>query len=532
MMRAAMATRVAAAVFAVALVGLLLLHSGSEPHYRLNEATAIRAAATDAKVAAFLRRHPYTRAESIALDRRLRRVTFFDGPRVVLDAAVDPRGRVRFTQEHRPNAPESGSRVANSPWVLALLAALFVLATAVAPLRRLRNLDVAALVSFTAIVVMINERLVVASAAAAVVPLAYLICRCLWLALRPAGAGAPATPLFGRLTEGMEAVARRRLLLEILGAAGVAFLVVTLTSAGESDVASASLSGATELLHGRAPYGHIVSSVVHGDTYPLLTYVLYIPGAVLTPVTDAFSDRTGALVVTAAAGLAAAVAIWRTAARAGEGGSLAGPLAVLAWLCFPPVLLTASGGSNDMVLAALLAWALCLAAAAGRSTLLLTAAAWTKVVPLALAPVWLARLERRQVPRALAAAAGLTAALCLWLFALDGTGAVGDMLDALSFQFQRGSFHAPWIPFGIEWLQPVVQAGLVAAVAGLALRARTDAEFARDPVRIAAALGAVLLWVQVAANYWTWAYLPWVLPFVLASLLSDPRSSAAGSVTR
>ena len=33
--------------------------------------------------------------------------------------------------------------------------------------------------------------------------------------------------------------------------------------------------------------------IFHGDTYPLGTYVLYLPGAILMPVTDAFSDPTG-----------------------------------------------------------------------------------------------------------------------------------------------------------------------------------------------------------------------------------------------
>ncbi len=502
----------AALTFVVALIALAVLKQGSEPDYRLSEPEAIDAALDDREVARFLERHPYTRAESIPLDSELRRVTFFDGPRVVLDAAVDPTGDVPFRQEHRPGTPESGSRVANSGWMLGLLTGLFLLATLVLPLRRIRNLDALALASFVLTVVLVNDRLVTASAAFAVVPLAYLIARCGWVAL---GRGAPdvqAEPLFRR-------VLSSRLAAVITGATGLAFLLVTLTSAGESDVATASLSGATQLLDGELPYGNIVEGVVHGDTYPLLTYVAYIPGALITPIEDAFSDRYGALYVTAAAAAVAAAGLYR----------LAGLRAVLAWLAFPPILLTASGGSNDMVLAAVLVWALVFEAGVGRSALLLTIAAWVKVVPLVAAPMWLARMRGREPIRAVAIAGALSAGLCLWLVALGGLGAVGEMVDGLAFQFQRGSFHAPWLPFDLEWLQLVVQAALAGALVYGAIRVRREPGLLADPARLAAAVGGILLWVQLAANYWTWAYLPWAFPFVLLALLTGSRSPSAAT---
>jgi hypothetical protein len=157
---------------------------------------------------------------------------------------------------------------------------------------------------------------------------------------------------------------------------------------------------------------------------------------------------------------------------------------------------------------------------------MLGAAAWVKVVPLVLVPVWWAR---HRGLLAAAAALALTAALVAWLVALGGLDAVGAMVDALSFQFQRASFHAPWRTFDLQWLQPWVRAAAPAAVAWLALAWRRDRRLAEDPLRLAGAAGALLLIVQLSANYWTWMYLPWAFPFIALALLCDPagRASAA-----
>lgn len=525
---------VTALVFVLALTALALGREGSGQRYELSAAEAIAAAQRDPDVRAFLADRGFTRAESIPLDPELRRVAFFDGQRVALDAAVDSDGMVQARQEHRPGLPQSGSRLANSTPMLVLFTCLFLLVTLVAPARRLRNLDALALASLVAWVVLTNERLAVISGVVAAVPLIYLTARCAYVGLAARGTPPATQPLFLRL--GADDAQRGRLLGLVTGATALAFLGVTLTSSGESDVATASLSGATELLEGRPPYGNIVEGVVNGDTYPLLAYISYIPGALLSPVTDAFSDRSGALVVAAIATAVTAWGLYRLVhANSAQDGSTAATLAVLAWLAFPPVLLTASGGSNDMVLAAALVWAVALAGGAARSSLVLTAAVWTKVVPLVLAPLWLARLRGAGLARGAAAALGLSAALGAWLILLGGAGAVGDMAEALVFQLQRRSFYAPWEPLGLGALQVGVQAGLLAAVAWATLRERvlSDAD-SRDLGRLAAVVGALLLWSQLSANYWTWAYLPWAVPFVIVALLSGGGrpESASPAVAR
>ena len=530
--RPSLEVTVALVVFLVAWAGLAILRDRTAPHYRLSTRAAIAAAQRDAQVSRYLKRFHFTRAESIPLDRTLRRVTFFDGPRVVLDAAVAPDRTVRFRQEHTPGVAESGSTVANSPLMLALLTALFVLSTAVLPLARLRNLDVLVMTSFVGVVLLLNARLVVASVAVATPALAYLFARCavVGLALSSVpGTSEGSTSLYDHLTRAWPTERRVRLLRLVTGATALAFLMITLTSTGETDVAAASLSGATNLIHGLVPYGHIADGIVHGDTYPLLTYVFYVPGALWMPVIDAFSDLSGALPITAVAALLGAWGLQRIAARLTS--SPTAPFrASLAWLSFSPVLLAASGGSNDLVLAALVVWLLTLAGQAGRSSLVLAAACWTKVVPLILVPVWLARLRGRDLKVALVALVGISGALIAWLLALGGADAIREMVDALSFQFQRASFHAPWRPFGLSWLQIILQAALLALLALATLRAWRNRGLRTDLPRLAGLSGALLLGVQLTANYWTWAYLPWAFPCIAAALLiggdwaSGPRS--------
>ena len=155
------------------------------------------------------------------------------------------------------------------------------------------------------------------------------------------------------------------------------------------------MAGATELLDGALPYGNLAQGeLVHGDTYPLLAYLAYVPGALIAPVRDGFDNLDGALWVA-------------TGVRARRGGALGAGRAArrrrrracaLALLAFPPVMIAASSGSNDVVAAALVARS----RSRCGSTAALTAAGWVKLAPLALVPLWIAAARRRG--RALVAA--------------------------------------------------------------------------------------------------------------------------------
>ncbi len=527
--RGLLATGAALLLFAA---GLWILRQQIRPHYRLTARAAVAAARESQGDREFLAHNPTSNVRVIPLDGRLQRVTFFDGPQLVLDAAVGERGEVVATERHVAGAPASGATLANSPWILGLLSGVFLLATMVTPLRRLRNLDALALASVTITVALINARLIAVSVIVASVALFYLMIRCLSIGLRDGRAAPPpSTPLLSSLCAGWEPRRRTRLLRQLVLATMLAFAMITLTSSGYTDVAAASLEGATDLLHGVLPYGHI-HLALHGDTYPLLNYLLYVPGALWLPVTNGFSDLSGSLPITALASLLVGMALYRIAGSpeiaAGKGApNVDRQLRVmLAWFAFPPVLLAASGGSNDLLLAACLAWMLALRTRAATSMLLLAMGAWVKLVPLILVPIWIP-FRRRELARACAVAVAVSGAMVGLLVALGGLGAVSAMLHSLSFQFQRGSYSTPWYTFELEWLQPLAQAAVLVTLLAAMLHLRADPSARTDPVRLSAIAAALLLGVQLAANYWTWSYLPWVFPFLAVALLMGEREDPA-----
>jgi hypothetical protein len=455
-------------------------------------------------------------------------VSFFDGARIVLYAVVDRHGRVVASQTHGASGnPQLGTPLANSAWLLALMTAVFLLAVTVVPLRRIRNLDALALAAFVANVAAVNAGLVALSVIVSVLLLAYLAFRCMSVGIRQDATAPTEVALFDWLTARWERSQRERTLRIVAAAALAAFLIITLTSVYESTVAAASLWGATDLLHGQLPYGHI--GVLHGDTYPFLNYILYLPGAALTPVSDPFSSLSGALVVSAAAAMLTAAAIWRLARQALGADRLASTRAVLAWAAFPPVLLAASGGTDDLIVAACLAWTLVFIANSSRSLLLLAMAVWVKIVPLILAPLWLVRGERARARDVLPAAL-LSLLLCGYVVGLGGLGALGTMLSDISFPFHRGSLYAPWYMFSIGWLQPLVQAAVLAVLVWVMLSLRRSPSTWRDPRRLAGIFAALLLGVQLSANQWIYSYLPWVFPFIAVALLIDRIPSVASEV--
>jgi len=495
----------------------------------------MKAAAAAPETKPYLARYPHDRYKVTALDSELLRVTFFSGPRVVLDVAVAADKSVAYTQEYPPGYRRAGSEISHRWWVLAALTAAFILAAASLPPLSLRNLDLLALASFLGPMLLLDARLFELSVYLSYPPLAYLAARCLWVGLAGAGyarSGATSS-LYERLTARSSAAARERMLALASAAAAAIVVIVTLTSRSVVDVGIASIAGATQLLEGTLPYGNLPDQlgIVHGDTYPLLSYLAYLPAALLLPVHDPFDSFDGALITAAAAALAAAVGIYwavtrlplRVAPAARRALSrTAGMRSVLAWFTFPPVLMTTSSGSNDLVAAALVAWALALACQPAGSTLIWTFAGWVKLVPLAALPLWLGRFRGGSGVRAVGAAAIATAAVAAMLVALGGAAGVGDMLSAVSFQFERGSLLSLWSVTGLRAGQIVVQAALVATIVLAAARVMRDSELAADPWRLAGIAGAIMLGLQIAANYWTYAYLVWVFPCVALALLFRP----------
>lgn len=197
----------------------------------------------------------------------------------------------------------------------------------------------------------------------------------------------------------------------------------------------------------------------------------------------------------------------------------------LAWLTFPPVLVAASTGGNDVPTALLVVAALALFARPALSAGALALAAWAKVVPGAALLVWLPRLRGRSLLTACATAGALLAAGVLAIVAVGDSASLGATWDALRFQFERGSWFSVWRQTGWTWAQPVFQAATVAFAALAALEVWRLGPETIGLRRAAALAGAVIALLQIGANHWTYTYLAWLVPFILVALFPPPAEA-------
>jgi hypothetical protein len=507
---------------------LLAVRAGGEPfHPPVSPARAEALVRANPEAREHLAETPAPKADVVALDEDSQRVTLLDDGRVVVEAVVGPRGRVEALALYGPGYVRWGSRVLHAWPVLLVMVAAFVVATAAGVMRHVRNLDVALLVAFALIVKLLDGRWFALAAVLSTVLLVALLARVLLVAVE--GPDPPPSTLAERIGARLEPGAGARLGRLAALAAGAVIVITSWTSTGATDVAQASIGGATRLLHGELPYGHLDPSLVHGDTYPLLAYVAYVPAALVWPWEDPFSSSDGALLTAALATLLAAWGVARSAALVGT--PQAGTRIGIAYLLLPPVAIGASTGGNDAVLAVALAWLLPLAARPVASGALLAAGAWIKVVPVLLIPPWLAREHPAGRTRVLAGLAAVTLACCAVLVAYDGIGAIGDMVDAMAFQLDRGVYASAWERAHVPWLQPAAQA----AALGLTVLATAwlwlDRPLGRDPARLAALLAALLLAVQIAASNWAYTYLAWTVPLVAVALLAPVRTGPGARAT-
>ncbi len=527
---------IVAGLVVAALAGLSLFATDRAPRPVVAPRVAIRVALSDPATARALAGSRWTRVSAGPLDSGLERVDFWNGSQVVVEAAVNDHRQVMQDQNFARERVPYGDWIAYQPALLIGLSAVFLLVTLVSPWRRMRNIDVLAALSLVISVVLFQHRYLNPSLLAASPGLLYLLARCAWRALGPASESAPSTPLLTAVAPRAGARGRIRWLRLAFAAIALIFLMVGLSSPFAVDVTYAVMEGATVLLHGVLPYGHMPPGILHGDTYPILSYALYTPLALIEPARSEWASVDGALAVAVGAALGAAWAALRLAAgprrpsRSPEAEE-AGLRSALAVLAFPAVLITASTGTTDIVLAALVGVALLLWRRPAAATGMLAVAGWFKLAPFALVPVFLAALRGRRLAAALGALAAVSAGVLALIVAVGGVQAVGEMFRAVAYQFSRGSLQSIWSALGIGWAQPIGQAGVLGLIAAATVRLWLSPTLAADPRRMAAVSAAVLLGVQLAANYWTFLYVVWVVPLLCVSLL-EPGAAVRESLTR
>lgn len=533
-MRSRRAPLVAGIVVAV-LAGLGLTITHHTPRPAIPAQRAIRIALRDAKTRQALDGSHWTTARADPLDAQTVRVTFFAGRQLVAEDALDRDGTVMAGIDDRAMPVPYGSSLAYQPALLVGLCALFVLMTGVTPWRRLRNLDVVAALSLVVSVVLFQHRYVSVSLVEVAPGLVYLLARCAHRALGPAREEPVSTPLLAAIAPGVDPARRVRWLRTALIVLGLVFVMIGVSSTDPVDVIYAVMEGATRLVHGVLPYGHMPPGVLHGDTYPILSYALYTPLALLSPVNNLWDSVDAGLAVAALAALVGAWALFRVTAgpRARRAGTRpveveeAGLRAALAWLAFPPVLITASTGTTDVVLAAMLAVAVLLWRRPTWCNGLLAVAGWFKFAPFALLPVSLAPLRGRRLLGAIGAIVAVSAVSLGILLALGGLSGPSAMAHAVAYQFSRGSLQSVWTALGIERLQPLGQACVLGLIAGAAVKLRQEPELGRDRARMAALTAAILIGLQLAADYWAFLYVVWVVPLACSALLADRTEAQA-----
>ncbi len=530
--------RVAALVtFVLAWPALIAMHHSARAV--VPKQVALEHVRRDAAATRILSAIKWTRYDVTAVDHRYEMLGFYRGPTLLATIGVGWSGRVVVLDRNDLSTQHYsfGSGIANEARVLLGLSVFFVLMTAVWPLRRLRNVDVLVAAGSALSIVLFNDLTLDRMANVSYALLGYFALRCAWTALGSPRSPLPSEPLLDHLTASWSTARRLRLMRLLAASAALVTAMVGLSSLHVVDVGYAVMEGATAIVHGQLPYGHI-PDVLHGDTYPIGSYLLYVPFAGLSPVHSQWDDADFTLVVAVVAALAAAWGLSRLALRErrphrGRRRSEAEEILALrgaaAWLTFPPLLVTASSGTTDVVLAALLVGALVWWRRPAISGGLLAGAVWFKLIPVVLAPLWLARLRGASLARAVTALLALSVAMVALLLGLGGPGALSAMVHAMSFQLTRQSPHTVWWLYGSVPVQQLVQALTLALILGAAVRLRRDRELANDRARFAALCGAVVLGCQISGNYWTFMYLVWAFPFLAASLLAP---SGSGRVAR
>ncbi|MBV9606991.1 MAG: DUF2029 domain-containing protein [Solirubrobacterales bacterium] len=522
-----------AAGLVVGLLAAVALTAGHHaPRSVIPGRRAVQLALRDPRTRLALRGSHWTSARAAPLDAQTERVSFYNGPQLVAEDALGRDGTVMAGVDDRVLPVPYGDWLAYQPALLVGLCALFVLMTAVAPWRRLRNLDVAAALSLVLSVVLFQHRYVSLSLVLAAPGMIYLLARCARRALGPPSNESASTPLLSAITPGVDPARRVRWLRTAVIVLGLVFAMIALSSTDPVDVIYAVMQGATRLVHGVLPYGHMPPGILHGDTYPILSYALYVPLALFSPVTNVWDSVDAGLAVAVVAALAAAWALFRVTAGARArradaaartaGAEEAGLRAALAWLAFPPVLIAASTGTTDVVLAGMLAFAVLLWRRPAAGNGILALAGWFKLAPFALLPVSLAPLRGWRLLAAIGAIAAVSASGLAILLALGGLHGPSDMAHAVAYQFSRGSLQSVWSALGIEGLQPVGQACVLGLIAGAVVKLRREPDLALDRSRMAALTGAVLIGLQLTADYWAFLYLVWVVPLVCAALYVEP----------
>lgn len=291
------------------------------------------------------------------------------------------------------------------------------------------------------------------------------------------------------------------------------------------DVGYAGVIGADKLIHGHLLYGLWPKDNAFGDTYGPLTYYAYVPFRLIFGWSGSWDALPAAHAAAIAFDLLTTGLLYLLGRRLR--GRVLGIVLAYAWVAYPFTLFTLSSNSNDALLSAMVVLCLLVITSAPARGVAAGLAGLTKFAPFALAPLMLRGVGRPPKERAAAiwiVAFGLTLFLAMQPVLLKGD--LGFFWsDSISYQADRVTPFSIWgLWGGLGLIQHLLEAGVVIMAVLLTLVPKR-----RGPVEVAALAAAVLLALQLTANYWLYPYILWFFPLVCVVVFAGHPERRLGS---
>ena len=506
--------------------------------YRLTASRVLRIAAADPRVKAEVRKHPHARPYEYKKGPGIWQVSWFAAqqkPDELMQVYVDDStGKVLQVWTGHQVAwtmargyPGAFGRRSNALYVWLPLCLLFIAPFLPWPRRRARergspegakgsssgrpglsllHLDLLMLLGFSISLAFFNHADIGLSVPLVYPFLLYLLVRMLLLAF---GKGIPRRPLSTN-------VSANWLML------GVVFLLalrigLDVFNSNVIDVGYAGVIGADKLIHGHMLYGHWPSNNSYGDTYGPFNYLAYVPFRLIFGWSGSWDSLPAAHAAAIAFDLLTVAGLYILGLRI-RGHSL-GVILMYAWVAYPFTLFTLSTNSNDELVSALLVFALVAISSPSARGVFGALAGLTKFAPFALAPLlWRGtgpRLPGRRSTIAYAVGFVAAAVAAMLPVLLDGNLHF-FWHDSIAYQSSRVTPFSIW---GLWGGLGAVQHLLEGAAVGLAIMVAFVPR-RRGIVEVAALGAAVVIALQLIANYWLYPYIVWFFPLVAVALFA------------
>ncbi len=490
--------------------------------FRLTADQVEQIAARSPVIVAELRRHPDARPYEYTKGSGRWQVSWFSATRSQSELAQvyvdDLSGRVteawtgfQVAWSMARGYPGAFGRKVNSWYVWIPLCIVFVVPFI--PRRRrltLLHLDLLMLLGFSISLALFNHGRIGLSVPLVYPFLLYLLVRMLLLAF---GRGRPREPL-------------RPLVPARWLAIGVIFLVgfrigLNVLDSNVIDVGYAGVIGADKTLHGHALYGGWPYDNANGDTYGPVVYYAYVPFRAIFGWSGTWDDLPAAHAAAIAFDLLTLLGLFVLGRRIR--GPALGVVLAYAWAAYPFTLWTLSSNTNDALVSLLLVIALLVLKWAPARGIFAALAGLTKFAPLALAPLLLRGEDggplRPRAVRRFVMAFGITAVVVMLPVILDGN--LGPFWrDSVAYQADRVTPFSIWGLWGGLGLEHSLVEG---AAVGLALAAAFVPR-RRGVVQVSALAAAILIALQLSANYWLYSYIVWFFPLVIVALFASHPS--------